>query len=68
MKMLNLLDPDDVSYLEEQRQKRAEQEKEKQERIKQSGYVPPDLLAWDREDRVTEQLLAERMVRLSRMY
>lgn len=62
MKMLNLLDADDVSYLEEQRQKRAEREREKQERIKNSGYVPPDLLEWDREDRATELILAERMV------
>lgn len=62
MKMLNLIDPDDVDYLEEQRKIREQKEKERQEKINNSGYVPPNLLEWDREDRETELDLAERMV------
>lgn len=64
--MLNLIDPDDTSYLLEQRRLREQKEKERQDKIKNSGYVPPNLVEWDREDRETELDLAERMVRATK--
>ena len=60
--MLNLIDPDDTTYLLEQKRLREQKEKERQYKIKNSGYVPPNLLEWDRDDRETELDLAERMV------
>ena len=60
--MLNLIDPEDTDYLLEQRRLREQKEKERQDKIKNSGYVPPNLMEWDREDRETELDLAERMV------
>jgi hypothetical protein len=66
MKMLNLIDPEDMaSYQEEQKRQREQREKEKQDKLRLSGYVPPNLLEWDREDREVELGLAERMVMIT---
>ena len=66
MKNLNLIDADDDKYLEEQKQKRLEKERERELKMLRSGYIPPDLLLWDREDRERELDVAEKVLIFSK--